>query len=305
MRDICTVADNAPGKWTGNYQPILSPGEEADLIRQAKIGHEPSKRKLLDCYHRLILKIAVGFAGNREDLTLYGAIGLLTAVDRYDCSRNNGLYAFAIEYIKDAIRTGAKRLGDPFAGETRIERFVRSHPYDSPEWIADTLNCSVKKAEKALDSFHCRRGIQTYSTTFEGGFNEDIDGRERASPRNAMPSYEARRHFDCFSPHQLSPQLRLHEAVSRKIDALAADLDKRGERRLKAMGRREYALWLVRRERVIEDDRRRLSETNHWLYGNRYRPEMPARPVKRKRNRVRRTHIRVWRCYEQQAAMAA
>ena len=56
--------------------------------------------------------------------------------------------------------------------------------------------------------------------------------------------------FGCFSQFQLSPQLRIFEPVSEWIDGLARYHIADRERRLNEVGRQQYALELVSRERV-------------------------------------------------------
>ena len=254
MRDIRTVAKKATG-FFNNYEPIFESGELADLIRLAKNGDVPARTKIVERFERTILGVCSEFAGPNKELAVYGFIGLLKAIDRVNFQRNNGLYAYAIEYIRKEVREGSKEITDPYSGETRIERVVRSHPKELIEQICAQLHaqCIRHTADKVVqareDIRARRRPLKYYSTTFEGGYIEDIEGLERVTPRNASPSDDARRLFDCFSPYQFSPQLRPHDAVSRMIEGLVIDTDKRAARRLNAMGRRQYSLWLSRKDR--------------------------------------------------------
>jgi hypothetical protein len=331
-----------------HHGPILHKMEERDLIRRAQAGNEAAKRRLLYKYHRLILKIARKVVADPKlkldapylgDLVAAGGLGLLVAISRFDLKWNDGLSAYARFYIEDAIRDAAKRHWNKgIAGETRIDRYIASHPYDTPEQLADALDkkgirCTPEAAAQALEASAARRSVAAYSTTMEGGYSEDYDP-EWSTEAEVKPacSHDMYQLYGCYSRFQLSPHLRLHEATSRTIDALAVDLDKRAVRRLNAMGRRQYAWWLLRRQKSIEEDRRRHSETN-------YRSAMPLRdrvyiasqidrypefdslkrdltpkrrePVAKHSPRKppikprRQPRTRVWRSYEHDAAVAA
>ena len=57
---------------------------------------------------------------------------------------------------------------------TRLERWVASHPYDKPEWIRLQLSkrgveCTLDAVEAAIQSASCRRSLEGYHTTIEGG----------------------------------------------------------------------------------------------------------------------------------------
>ena len=60
--------------------PILEPGEEADLLRQAKAGDDRAKDKLVRHHHRTVLKIVRSYYGpSRDDLVAAGHLGVATA----------------------------------------------------------------------------------------------------------------------------------------------------------------------------------------------------------------------------------
>ena len=132
--------------------PILSPGDEADLIRQAKAGDGRAKDKLFRHHHRTVLAIAAGFYGpSRDDLIAAGVLGLSEALHRFDTRRNTGFNAFARKHIKYACAAEAKewrRRGQD--GETRIDRWLYSHPAATAFDIFEHFGCSKQKAEAAL-----------------------------------------------------------------------------------------------------------------------------------------------------------
>jgi hypothetical protein len=239
-----------------------------DLICKAQAGDKPALTRLIEKFHRLVLKIATPYAPDPaverqaaawglstrdgpefDDLVAVGVAELTKAILRFNLRRNNGLFAYVETYIRGAISKEArdwKKRGT--SGETRIERWVYSHPYDTPQQIADALSkrgirCTPEQAEQAQHSVTARRSTEHYSTT-----DSDYDEDDNFIGARPATSHEMYRMYDCYSS---SACLRFHNAVSSCIDRWAAEAERRAVRRLKAIGRRAYALELVARDHAI------------------------------------------------------
>jgi RNA polymerase sigma-B factor len=78
------------------------------VVRAYQRTRDPALReRLVELYLPLVRTIARQFAhrGERlEDLVQVGSIGLIEAIDRFDCERGDDLAAFAIPTIRGAIR---------------------------------------------------------------------------------------------------------------------------------------------------------------------------------------------------------
>jgi DNA-directed RNA polymerase sigma subunit (sigma70/sigma32) len=92
------------------HDPILEPGEVADLVRRAQAGDGRAKTTLLKRFHRKILKTARMFIPAKkleldgpepEDLVSAGGLGFLIGLNRYDPRRNSGLWTFAKWHVED------------------------------------------------------------------------------------------------------------------------------------------------------------------------------------------------------------
>jgi RNA polymerase sigma factor (sigma-70 family) len=302
------------------WGPILDPGEEADLIRRAQAGDKAALTRLLQKFHRTVLKIAKKYlpdpvlerqaerwglpthdGAELDDLVAAGMLGLNQAITRLNPRRNNRLYAYAQKYIKGAISAEVKNWKKRgTSGETRIERWVYSHPYDTPEQIADALqqrgeSCTPEQAAQAQQSVSARRSPEHCGTT-DSDYDED-DNFIGARPATSHDMY---RMYGCYGSN---PHLGFHNAVSRLIDGWAADADKRAAKRLKAIGRRAYALELVARDHARIAAR---ADPQQYLYPWKRRKSVAATAPRRKRkSQPRQPRKRYWRSWEDHAAIAA
>jgi hypothetical protein len=223
---------------------ILEAGHEADLLRKARAGDPLAKDRLAQSFDRLVKKIASQYSGpSRGDRIAAGHLGLAEAIHRYDLRRNTRFGTYAQHWIRKLISEEVRiwrRAGQ--AGETRADRYAYRNSTATAEDISAKVGCTVSEAEKAIQRV---RGHDKPYDTREGFYDEEGNYR---GPRLAASSVMYAM-YGCFSRYQLSPHLRRHEAASRTIDAMVVDLEKRAELRLKAMGRKDFALWLVRRAR--------------------------------------------------------
>ena len=324
-------------RWWG---PILDAGEERDLIRRAQAGDKPALTTLLQKFHRLVLSIAQPYCGDpaverqakawgvtthdspeRDDLIAAGVVGLTTAIRRFDLRRNSGrLSSYAKSYIQGATSAEVRRYKQGgFSGETRLERWIASHPYDDAAEIADAMRergmaCTTEQAAEAQQLFTARRNTEHYSTT-----DADYDDEDNFIGARPAASHEVHGMYGAFGT---APHLSFHKAACRWVDDLIRESERRALRRLKAIGRRAYALELVARDHARIAARAdpqqylyppgavRGNEFKTWftrgspMFGSKYmrtklgvEPIAPAQP-RRKRKSQRQPRKRYWRSWE-------
>ncbi|HSV74022.1 MAG TPA: RNA polymerase sigma factor RpoD/SigA [Chthonomonadales bacterium] len=85
---------------------LLSSQEEVLLARKAREGNQAAKALLVEANMRLVTTIARQYPGHSlpfEDLVQEGAIGLMSACDRYDPDRGFRFSTYATHWIRQAI----------------------------------------------------------------------------------------------------------------------------------------------------------------------------------------------------------
>lgn len=87
--------------------PLLTSEEKESLIKEIKAGNENARMKYIEGNLRLVLSIIKRFSSNNEnadDLFQIGCIGLIKAIDNFDCSLNVKFSTYAVPMIMGEIR---------------------------------------------------------------------------------------------------------------------------------------------------------------------------------------------------------
>ena len=170
-----TSGDLGQRRWRG---PILDRRTERDLIRKAKSDDEPAKQKLVESFHRLILKIVGQYSGPpHNDLMAAGLLGFEEAISRFNENRGYRLKTYAEPWIRKHIRLCIKDWRkEGAAGETRQDRYVFSNPRATAEEIVAAVGGSIADAERAIARLNARH--ESYDT----GERFDEDGNFTGPP---------------------------------------------------------------------------------------------------------------------------
>jgi len=86
---------------------ILSPEVENELIRKAKNGDENAFKKIIVANQKLVVKEALKYyfkEDNFLDLVNEGNKGLIEALKRFDLTRENRFYTYALWWVRSEIR---------------------------------------------------------------------------------------------------------------------------------------------------------------------------------------------------------
>nr|CAA9238429.1 RNA polymerase sigma factor RpoD [uncultured Armatimonadetes bacterium] len=85
---------------------LLTPDEEVRLARRIATGDARAKARLVESNMRLVVSIAKAYRSSGipfEDLIQEGAIGLMTAAERFDPKRGYRFSTYATQWIRQAI----------------------------------------------------------------------------------------------------------------------------------------------------------------------------------------------------------
>lgn len=85
---------------------LLTPDEEIRLAKRIAAGDMQAKAKIVESNMRLVVSIAKAYRSSGipfEDLIQEGAIGLMTAAERFDAKRGYRFSTYATQWIRQAI----------------------------------------------------------------------------------------------------------------------------------------------------------------------------------------------------------
>jgi DNA-directed RNA polymerase specialized sigma subunit len=253
--------------------PLPSKQEQWRLVRASKAGDEQAKTRLVQSFQRLILFEADQYHGPPfKERVAEGHLGLFEAIARFDETKGCALSTYARPWIKKRISECAKAWAKGGnSSETRADRYLFSHPDASEDEIVAATKCTLQSARDAIQA--ARASMEEhYSTT--GNYEDDgvtNHGDDLAFVREPNTSDEegdgahARQHFHCFSRHQLSPQLLIHNASNWPAPSRPQKQGTASEQR------EEERLWLEEWRRAMnwrEETWRRLMKK----YRRPYRP---------------------------------
>jgi RNA polymerase sigma factor (sigma-70 family) len=240
----CRSNDLSRRRW---YDPLPNRREERDLIRKANSGDERAKQKLVESYHRLVRSIVSQYSGPpHNDLMAAGLFGFCEAISRFNENRGYRLSTYAKHWIRKYVLIAIKDWRkEGAAGETRQDRYVFSNPGATAEQVVAAVGGRLENAEKAIARLDA--GHEHFSTT-DADYDEDDNPKIRPAA-----SHEMHRLFDAFSYGQPSLKQKTVLGSSSRpgwIDELADYSIKEARLSLIQIGRQQYALELVERDRI-------------------------------------------------------
>lgn len=149
--------------------PLLTAAEEIELAKKVKQGDLTARNKMIEANLRLVANVAKRYVGRGvhfQDLVQNGNMGLIRAVEKYDCSKGYRFSTYAYCWIRQAITRSISDQGriirlPVHMAETvnLVRRFKKEHVVmygiePSVEEIAEGLDIPVSKAKEAVGLIH-------------------------------------------------------------------------------------------------------------------------------------------------------
>ena len=184
---------------------LLTPEEEIDLAQRMAQGDEAAKRRLAEANLRLVVSIAKRYVGRGMlflDLIQEGNLGLIKAVEKFDCTKGFKFSTYATWWIRQAITRAiadqARTIRIPVHMVETINKVIRvsrqllqelGHD-PTPEEIAAEMGMSVDRVRDILkiaqEPVSLETPIGEEEDSHLGDFIPDDDAPEPAEAASFM-----------------------------------------------------------------------------------------------------------------------
>ena len=150
---------------TGSFPKPLSAKEEQAAFAAMRAGDDTARETLICHNLRLVAHIVKKYytvSGGQDDFISIGTIGLIKAVDTYDCTRTTRFASYASRCIENEIRMQFRR--ERKSGQTVSLQEALEADGDSALTLADVIQdgfCMEECCEKKADLLRVRQLLET------------------------------------------------------------------------------------------------------------------------------------------------
>ena len=239
-----TLTDNEMQQYLQDIRqfPRLTPEEELLVAQKCAAGDEDAIRQMVNSNLRLVVSVAREYAGMGApllDLCQEGSIGLLTAAEKFDYTKNTRFSTYATDWIRRYILRylGSNQLirVPEYTGQQirslqkeRVRLLQETGKEPTEQALAEALGCTPEKIRKLL-------GLCLEICSLDALVQEE--GLSDATPHSALLRQELENTISRLL-EQLDPRqqriLRLHfgmeDGICHSLSAIAQQLNLSKER---------------------------------------------------------------------------
>ena len=189
-----------------NYPPPLTHGEETECFRAAKRGDMRSRERLIEHNLRLVAHIVKKYytqCKEQDDLISIGSIGLIKAVDSFDCENGARFATYASKCIQNEILMyfrSQKKLSAEVSIEEPIDIDKDGNPLTYMDVIAEDdtitddldLKISSELAATVIRNYLTPREREIIVLRYGLGESEPMTQKELAVKLGISRSYVSR-----------------------------------------------------------------------------------------------------------------
>jgi len=237
---------------------LLTPDQEIHLANRISRGDEKAKMRLVESNMRLVVSIAKAYRSSGipfEDLIQEGAIGLMTAAERFDPTRGYRFSTYATQWIRQAIGRAVDNKAKSIRLPAHVSESLRKIDKARSEMRRELGEDPSTEQLASRTGISARKVSTLLSTTQEPiSLDMPVGDEENTSLGSLL--------YDKTSP---DPQEELIDAEMRhEIDSILSTLDEREQlimrKRFGFDGEDTYVLQQIGEELNISRERVRQIE---------------------------------------------
>lgn len=152
--------------YSQSFPPPLTPAEESECFRKMKSGDTAARGKLIEHNLRLVAHIVKKYYTsnkNQDDLISVGTIGLIKAIDTFDCANGARFATYASKCLQNEILMyfrAQKKTGCEVSINEPIDTDKDGNPLTYIDVIS-TDDTIAEELDKKIKSAKARRIIET------------------------------------------------------------------------------------------------------------------------------------------------
>ena len=192
--------------YSQTFPPPLSPSEEAECFRKMRAGDQKAREKLIEHNLRLVAHIVKKYYASgvdQDDLISIGTIGLIKAIDSFNCENGARFATYAAKCLQNEILmhfrsrkklTNEVSISEPIDTDKDGNPLTYSDIISVDDTIAEDLDrkCKSRRAMEIVNNRLDRREKEIIILRYGLNGKKPITQRETAEMLGISRSYVSR-----------------------------------------------------------------------------------------------------------------